>query len=402
MGVFGPSFCRFQFYLLISYCLCCWHFEGKTEKEERMEAPRQLDDYFDIVHDFLYKSFRDDCKLFLGLRSSHSTNIFLKSSKASDAAPSSVSTVHLSPRILIREDGSTYGKVKVAFDVKVPDVCVLQQKLLVGSDGKVIASVKAENIADGLDVSGKITANTIEPATRDESQLSAEYNKRDFYCSGTLTRNGFGSTGSAANFGAKFQDLMLGVGFVKNFFSAAESEQRDLAVSVAPDDVVHEDSQIYVGGGFHGKNWSFGGRLIRSRDLWSNAELSLFRKLAQSTAVACHYGFDLNVSKAHVTLGASQGVLLRLPALLSPRTCGASHASSASASSNSSASEESLWTEPIPLVAAMKADSYGNVLTTLRGVFNQTLHWGLVAKRNLCDVSSTWAFGLQLTMEESE
>lgn len=366
-----------------------------------MDTPTQLDDYFVMVHDFLYKSFRDDCKLFLALKSTHRSNISLSrqapaSSKEEEGggrtttSPSSSSNaaVSMSPRLHIREDGTSFGKVKMALKMNIPEVCDVHQKILVSTDGKATGSLQVDQLVEGLTVRGNVVVNTIAPATEDDSAFHAQFFKNDFYCSTAASRNGFGTTATGVHFGGRFQDLILGAGITRKFFSAEEADQRMLTMQAQQD----EDTQVYVGGGMHGKNWAFGGRLVRVNDLWNTAELAMFRKIEASTAVACAYGFDLAVSKAHLTLGASQGFSLRLPVVLLPRE----------KKSQSSNPEAPLWSNPIPLVGAVKGDSYGNVLATLRGVWNRSLEWGLVAKRNLCDPGSRWAFGVQLTMRDSE
>jgi hypothetical protein len=362
-----------------------------------MQTPTQLDDYFIMVHDFLYKSFRDDCKLFLALKSTHRSNISLSRQQTSaggkdqaDAATvsslssSSNAAVSLSPRLHIREDGSSFGKVKMALNMAIPEVCDVQQKILVGTDGKASGSLQVDQLVDGLTVRGNVVVNTIAPATEDDSAIHAQFFKNDFYCSTAVSKNGFGTTATGVHFGGRFQDLILGAGITRKYFSAEEADQRMLTMQVQQD----EDTQVYVGGGMHGKHWAFGGRLVRVNDLWNTAELAMFRKIEASTAVACAYGFDLGVSKAHLTLGASQGFSMRLPLVLTPRE----HTQCISAQ---------FWSNPIPLVGAVKGDSFGNVLATLRGVWNRSLEWGVVAKKNLCDPGSQWVFGLQLTMRDA-
>lgn len=379
-----------------------------------MDPPAQLDDYFVIVDDFLYKSFRDDCKLFFALRSSQNSVISLKPRESSASAPQSpkkkkfegqsqkgavatINTVRLSPRLLIREDGSTYGKVKIALNMNIPDMCDLKQKLVVGSDGKARCSVDVEGVVEGLTVRGTAEVNTIAPATEDESSLVAEYFKKDFYCTGVVNRNGFGSTGTGAHFGAKFHDLILGVGLTRKYLTDSELVQRELTV-IGPQD---EDSQLYVGGGFHGNNWSFGARMIRANDLWSSAQIAMFRKIANSTAVACAYGFDLSCSRAHVTLGASQGFNLRIPNIFSPfeaqsaETTGKAEGKEATTPSPS-------WMITVPFVGALKADSFGSVFGTIRGVFNKNIQWGIVAKKNFCDANSNVHFGFNITFEDDQ
>jgi hypothetical protein len=366
-----------------------------------METPKQLDDYFVMVHDFLYKSFRDDCKLFLALKSTHRSNISLSQQQSSaattskkggdgeatSASSSSNAAVSLSPRLLLREDGSSFGKVKMALNMNIPEVCDVSQKIIVDTDGKASGSLQLKELIDGLKIRGTIVVNTIAPATEDDSAIHAQFFKNDFYCSTAASKNGFGTTATGVDFGGRFQDLILGAGITRKFFSAEEADQRMLTMQHQQD----EDTQVYIGGGMHGKNWAFGGRLVRVNDLWNNAELAMFRKIEASTAVACAYGFDLGVSKAHLTLGASQAFSLRLPVMLVPRDY----------PPLSHNGPQPIWTSPIPLVGAVKGDSFGNVLATLRGMWNNSLEWGIVAKKNLCDPTSRWSLGVQLTMQDA-
>lgn len=367
-----------------------------------MKTPTQLDDYFVMVHDFLYKSFRDDCKLFLALKSTHRSNISLSrqpsptqtdadskradSTSATSAASSSNAAVSLSPRLLLREDGSAFGKVKMALNMNIPEVCDVSQKILVDTDGKATGTLQLKELIEGLKIRGTVVVNTIAPATNDDSAIHAKFFKNDFYCSTAASKNGFGSTATGVDFGGRFQDLILGAGITRKYFSAEEADQRMLAMQIQQD----EDTQVYIGGGMHGRNWAFGGRLVRVNDLWNTAELAMFRKIEASTAVACAYGFDLGVSKTHLALGASQAFSLRLPVMLLPREY-------PPASHNG---QQPIWTSPIPLVGAVKGDSFGNVLATLRGMWNNSLEWGIVAKKNLCDPASQWSLGLQLTMRD--
>lgn len=363
-----------------------------------MEPPRQVEDYFRVVHDFLYKSFRDDCKVFFGLRSTHRTHIEtspaeLSTSEVASPQPLSkpvLSEVQMSPRVLIREDGSTYGKLKVALKLHVPQHGDIEQKLTVGSDGKAIGSLYLDQFIEGAKVGGRVALNAIAPATEDESTIEAKIGRGDFYGSVALNRNGFGSTATIVHVGAKFQALILGVGHTRRQYSLGEADQRAVSLTGPPlSGPVDHDTQTYVGGGFHGKSWTFGGRLIRVNDLWSCADLALFRKLSPSTAVAVAYGFDMSVSKAHVTLGASQGLWVRLPALLSMQQ-----------PSQTQVSGGSFATVLTPFVFGVKADSYGNVLTTLRGFLAPHVQLGVVLKRNLCDANSAWGLGVSLLLDE--
>lgn len=365
-----------------------------------MEVPATLNDYFTVVDDFFRKTFRDDVRLFMALKSRQYSesilgdNIFAAGADAasatapvsraeavrSSASESSLQRNYLliSPRMILRRDGSALGKVKVAYEFDVPRICRMQQGLTLTSNGVVASTSKFEKLMDGLTAAVGFSANTIAPPTQDVTTGRLHYQRGDKYASLGYQRNGFGSSNIVVDCGITFFNLLLGGGLERQRLSYAEHR-----------DGPEQFGVMYVGTGFTGVNWSIAAKLTRSSDAWSNARLSMLQRLSATTAVACNYQFDLAASVAKVSVGCTQGIQLRLPAMVS-------------SSSKPATAPESMspgWTTPVPLVLACKAESDGLCCATIRGLFHNTIRWGFIVQKNMLVETSPVRYGFTLTME---
>ncbi|KPA82394.1 putative mitochondrial hypothetical protein [Leptomonas pyrrhocoris] len=396
-----------------------------------MEAKETLNDYFTVVDDFFRKTFRDDCRLFMSMKSrQYSESILgvnmlgkdaaLLSADVSSLTPSSPPTprrtspaatasgpsataaaaeerarsekpptpitsfLSISPRMWLRRDGSALGKVKVAYEFDVPRVCRLQQALSMNSLGAVTAVGKVKELIEGLTAGVRVCVNTIAPASEDVTSGHIHYQRGDKYSSLRYQRNGLGSSDLLVDCGITFFNLLLGAGFERRQLSFLEQRDGPGQLDV-----------MYAGAGFTGVNWSLAAKMIRSSDAWSNAHVAILQRLSPTTAVACQYNFDLAESVAKVSLGCMQGIQIRFPTLVQTRS-GAARTSGLPAEPNAVAAS---WTALVPLAVAAKAESDGNCCATARGLFNKSIRWGVVARKNMLDESATWKYGLTLSME---
>ncbi|KPI85936.1 hypothetical protein ABL78_5020 [Leptomonas seymouri] len=395
-----------------------------------MDTQGTLNDYFTVVDDFFRKTFRDDCRLFMAMKSRQYSESILganmfgkdaallsadipritpsspplapaahaeKSSEPSAGAaaavehgPCDTSPTHIanflsiSPRMFLHRDGSAMGKVKLAYEFDVPRVCRLQQSLSMNSHGAVTAVGKVKELVDGLTAGVRVSVNTIAPASEDVTSGQIHYQRGDKYSSLRYQRNGLGSSDLLVDCGITFFNLLLGAGFERRQLSFLEQRESPGQMDV-----------MYAGAGFTGVNWSIAAKMIRSNDAWSNAHVAILQRLSPTTAVACQYKFDLAEAAATVSLGCTQGIRLRFPTLIQTRS------STARASTSPPGTDAVMpsWTAPIPLVIAAKAESDGNCSATVRGFFNNSIRWGLVAHKNVLNESAPVKYGLTLSME---
>ncbi|CCW60709.1 unnamed protein product [Phytomonas sp. EM1] len=296
-----------------------------------MEAPTTLDSYFSIVDDFFRKSFRDESIVVLALKtkqvSSLSANDKLFSGKQEDTvvvdrrldaskpfsqeiaaheeAPPSASTSVLtfSPRMFLNRDGKALGKVKLSCIFDVPRVCRAAQSLVLNSDGVVMGKTELRELLEGLVVRGRISVNTIAPASEDVTALNVQYRRNDFYYSTGYQRNGLGSSNLLVSSGTTFFNILAGAGFEHQRLSYLEQQ----------DGGPEQFGVMYAGVGFTGVDWYVGAKMTRTTDSWSGVRLALMQKLSPATLVACAYHFDMVESRANVCLGFSQGLSLRVP-----------------------------------------------------------------------------------------
>lgn len=387
-----------------------------------MEAQSTLNDYFTVVDDFFRKTFRDDCRLFMAMKSRQysesvlGVNMFRKDAAllsaevprathraahsddkpnaVSDAAGAAAGTpdspgtsianfLSISPRMFLRRDGTAVGKVKVAYEFDVPRVCRLQQALAMNSLGAVTAVGKVKDVVEGLTAGVRVCVNTIAPASEDVTSGHVHYQRGDKYSSLRYQRNGLGSSDLLVDCGITFFNLLLGAGFERRQLSFLEQREGSGQMDV-----------MYAGAGFTGLNWSIAAKMIRSNDAWSNAQVAILQRLSPTTAVACQYNFDLAEAAAKVSLGCTQGIQLRLPTLVQTR-----NSSGTSSSHVLGDGVVPSWTASVPLVVAAKAESDGNCSATVRGLFNKSIRWGVVARKNMLDEAASTKYGLTLSME---
>lgn len=369
-----------------------------------MEAQSTLNDYFTVVDDFFRKTFRDDCRLFMAMKSRQysesilGVNMFAKDaallsadvpvappSSAAAGAPgipaspsaSTANFLSISPRMFLRRDGTALGKVKMAYAFDVPRVCRLEQALSLNSQGAVTAVGKVREIIEGLTAGVRVCVNTIAPASEDVTSGHIRYQRGDKYSSLRYQRNGLGSSDLLVDCGITFFNLLLGAGFERRQLSFLEQRDGPGQMDV-----------LYAGAGFTGVNWSIAAKMIRASDAWSTAHVAILQRLSPTTAVACQYNFDLAESAAKVSLGCTQGLQLRLPTLVQTR-------------GNAAADDRVVpaWTTPVPLVIAAKAESDGGCSATVRGFFNNSIRWGVVARTNVLEEKAAVQYGLTLSME---
>ncbi|KAG5493284.1 hypothetical protein GH5_02026 [Leishmania sp. Ghana 2012 LV757] len=394
-----------------------------------MEAPRTLNNYLSLVDDFFRKTFRDDSCLFVALKSRQysesilGVNMFAKdaaavsadallttamepaSKRASPATPSVTETprthvsnfLSISPRMALHLDGSAEGKMKVAYEFEVPRVCRLQQALTLNNRGTVTVMGNVNELVEGLTAGVRASVNTIMPASEDVTFCRIHYQRGDKYSSLGYQRNGLGSSNLLLDCGVTFFNLLLGAGFERRQLSFLEQREGSPQLDV-----------MYVGAGFTGVNWSIAAKMVRSNDAWSSARMAMLQRLSPTTAVACQYNFDLVEGVAKVSLGFTQGIQLRVPTLIRTKNAAlvttSAFGSAPSSPSAPQVTEGALpmipaWSTAVPLVVAAKAESDGNCSATLRGLFNNTIRWGLVARRNLLDRTSVVKYGVTLSME---
>ncbi|KAH9577439.1 hypothetical protein LSM04_005739 [Trypanosoma melophagium] len=358
-----------------------------------MNSPSKLNDFFGIVDDFFKKTFRENTHIFLAVKSTQFSESFpgkqLFFSTDSETPTSNENSnsevavtetrktpnyMSFSPRLILNRDGSGFGKIKLGCGLRIPHVCHFEQGLILTNGGVVSTNVKLSDLVDGLVLKGRVLVNTIAPASRDVSTATIDYHCRDFYSSLGYQRNGLGSSDLLVDFGTKFFNLLAGAGFERQKISYLE--QHDAAAQM---DV------LYAGLGFSGLHWSIGAKMVRANDVWSNARVAFYQRMAPSTSVACAYNYDLPAAQAHVSLGFSQGFRLRVPTILQQRV------------------EEQVdeWTAILPFVGAVKVESNGTCAMTIRGVFNGVVRWGLIAHKNLLIDKDPIRYGLTISMESS-
>ncbi|RNF07054.1 putative suppressive immunomodulating factor [Trypanosoma rangeli] len=357
-----------------------------------MNPPSKLGDFFGVVDDFFKKTFRDDSQVFLAVKSRQYSESFpgkqlfftipQTSSQASGeshtpeeaATMSSKKTNYMtfSPRLVLNNDGTAFGKVKLGCGLHIPRVCRFEQGLTLTNKGVVSTELKLIDILEGLELKGRIAVNTIAPASEDVSVATIDYQRRDFYTSLGYQRNGLGSSDLLLDCGTKFFNLLLGAGFERQQLSYLEHQDASAQMDV-----------LYAGLGFTGVNWSIGAKMVRANDAWNTARVAFYQRMAPSTMVACGYNFELSESRAHLSLGFSQGFRLRVPTILQQR------------------SEEQVdaWTAILPFVGAVKAESDGVCAATLRGIFNGVVHWALIARKNVLHGASPVRYGVTISME---
>ena len=395
-----------------------------------MEFQNTLNDYFTVVDDFFRKTFRDDCRLFMAMKSRQysesilGVNMFRKDAAllsadvlptpSSSPPPNTASSpsvtkadasehvtgeraptpianfLSISPRMFLRRDGSAVGKVKVAYEFDLPRVCRLQQALSMNSLGAVTAVGKVKELVEGLTAGVRVCVNTIAPASEDVTSGHVHYQRGDKYSTLRYQRNGLGSSDLLVDCGITFFNLLLGAGFERRQLSFLEQREGPGQMDV-----------MYAGAGFTSVNWSIAAKMIRSNDAWANAQVAILQRLSPSTAVACQYNFDLAAAVAKVSLGCTQGIQLRFPTLVQTRSGGNSTSTSVNCAAHTSTSEAVMpsWTTPVPLVVAVKAESDGCCSATVRGLLNGSSRGGVVARQNVLDEAATIKYGLTLSME---
>ncbi|EKG05129.1 hypothetical protein TCSYLVIO_003802 [Trypanosoma cruzi] len=362
-----------------------------------MNPPSKLGEFFGIVDDFFKKTFRDDSRVFVAVKSRQYSESFpgkqlfftapppspLESGKTDAQTPATAQEtaaiaskkenyMTFSPRLTINKDGTGFGKVKLGCGLCIQRVCRFEQGLTLTSRGVVATNVKLIDLLEGLELKGRVSVNTIAPASEDVSVATIDYQRRDFYTTLGYQRNGLGSSDLLVDCGTKFFNLLVGAGFERQKLSYLEHHDASAQMDV-----------LYAGLGFTGVNWSIGAKMVRAHDAWNAARVAFYQRMAPNTMVACGYNFDLLESRAHLSLGFSQGFRLRLPTILQQR------------------SEEHLdeWTAILPFVGAVKAESDGVCAATIRGIFNGVIHWALIARKNVMLDKSPVQYGVTISME---
>ncbi|CCW66483.1 unnamed protein product [Phytomonas sp. Hart1] len=376
-----------------------------------MEAPVTLDSYFSIVDDFFRKTFRDESLVVLALKTTQVSSLsdkdklftgqpdnaevvnrkvhpFRLSSveTATAVAPSpsaSTNVLTFSPRMFLNHDGKALGKVKLSCLFDIPRVCRAAQSLMLNSDGVVMGKTELRELLEGLVVRGRVSVNTIAPASADVTALTVSYRRNDLYYSTGYQRNGLGSSNLLVSCGTTFFNILAGAGFEHQRLSYLEQREGDPG----------QLGVLYAGLGFTGVDWGVAAKMTRTTDAWSGVRLALMQRLAASTLVACAYDFDLVASRAHVTLGFSQGLPICVPNFARSAAVGARAGSTNGAYAP-------VWVTLTNWVLACKAESTGLCAATLRGWFNDAIRWGVVVQKNVLQKDSTLRFGLTLSMEK--
>eukprot|EP00796_Vickermania_ingenoplastis_P007337 gene7337-5171_t len=371
-----------------------------------MEPPKNLKEHFTVVDDFFKKTFRQDSALFIGLKTVQYADSAPLEEVAAAAAeaqapeggnavlsttqgPLVVKLPHrnkhtsgsnffaLSPRLQFLPSGEAVGKVKITCGVVVPKICQVEQGVLLSSNGMVTARLKVNELLEGLELGGHLSVNTLASAAADASVVNFSYQRSDMFTAVKYQLNGLGSSNVAVDFGSKFLNLLVGAGFERQNLSYIEQESG-----------AEKFDAMYVGGGFSGVNWSIGTKFTHTNGSWSNGRIAVLQKLKPSTTVACGYDLDIITSKAKVSLGFSQGVLLRLPHFLQP-----------SNPTYSNGRPPFSRMASVPLIVAFKAESDGSVSATLRSIFNNAIRFGIVVHQNLRSKKKP-QFGVVMTLEE--
>jgi hypothetical protein len=360
----------------------------------KMEQPQQLSDYFNIVSDFLDKTFRDDAKLFVSVKSSQrSTMQFFETNQADQLVPTprkkkaeaeegdkktpatgtTIHTVRFTPRMVLRNDGTSYGKLKLGCRADISNVCNLYQRMLIGTDGLTTFAMDVDNLVDGLQLKSKLSVNTIETANDDCTSAELKYKRKDFYVNCLVSRYGDGGVLKDFDFGARFYSLLAGFGF-RNFQRPWSND------GIPAEDVDYigatRNNRLFVGGGYSGTDWTFGGQLVRTDDAWCVAELALYHKVCANTSLACRYELDILGAVARLCIAFSQGIKVPLPSALGGGT--------------------------LPFVAAIKSESDGSVSGTLRGRVGRMMQWGIVARKNVMHHGSSPRFGFLVSLDNGE
>lgn len=431
------------------------------------EDTNTLKKHFAVVDDFFKKTFREECKFFIGLKttqradtskvsvfSSHDEDkvkgdrissvqkenasprgfvpspvlthakgpvlvalpVDKKNGRENTFAGGSSNFFAVSPRLQYFTSGETLGKLKLICGLTIPKMCHLEQDVALSSNGMIRGQMKVSDLMEGLKINARIGLNTITSAAEDASSLGFSYLRSDMFSSVLYQRNGLGSSNVAVDFGSKFLNLLVGAGFERSKLSFVEAESG-----------VEEIKAMYAGGGFTGLNWSIGAKCTHANGAWSNGRVAVMQKLRPSTTVACSYDLDMAKSFAIISLGFSQGMVLRLPHFLSPTNSSRWHSgaptfSGAPASVSSSTlisgasrrESENEYTRAngstlplvfplishVPLVFALKGESTGKVSATIRTIFNNSIRCGLVAHYNVLWKNSKPRLGVIISLEQ--
>lgn len=409
-----------------------------------MNTPTTLNQYFSTVDDFLKKTFRDDSRLFVAVKSRQnigyiherallpaknenvaksidatehiettpspvSSTVAPVESTSQDAPATSImdsgdvnynvvstdqtpavvlptvaytpqSYIYFSPRMSFDELGNALGKMKVSLGLRIPHICKVEQGLILNNMGIITSVTRVRELLDGLMLGMRMSVNAIAPASQDTISGTAFYRRRDFYSLLGYQRNNLGSSNLVFDFGSSYWNCLFGAGFERQQLSYYEQKDGSERFDV-----------MYGGVGFSDVNWSIGAKMVRTIDAWTNLRVSALQRLTPTTALACSYNFDITQSLANVTVGCSQGFRLCLPSLLQP--------SRLSTVCDAWTNGEGCWSTTLPFIIACKADTSGDCAGTLRAVFNDSVRWSVVVRKNMITPSSSFRYGFTLSTE---
>ena len=358
-----------------------------------MDKPQELGDYFSIVEDFLSKTFRDDCKLFFAIRSEQASTLRMSTSSATDTKSANNNTtlhhVRFSPRLFLFDDHATFGKLKIGAHTTIPQLCESIVNLVISSDGVTRAKVSLDEIqqVEGLSLNGSASYNFIESGSKDVVACAAKLLRKNFYAAAEVERNGLGSWAKGLELGTSFYNVIVGCGLRHRNVSLVEENHRALVDTHDSQIGSYEDQSLFIGAGMHGKNWSYGGRMLYRSEAWDALQFSMYRQVGKATSVACNYVLQLLDRNALVTVGAAQAFHLYLPSFLVPQ-------------SQADGNEKELSSKRVPFVGAVKGDTAGNVSFAVRGQLNGSLEWSVVARKNLLNEGEPFRYGVQLTLSD--
>jgi hypothetical protein len=367
-----------------------------------MQKPQELGDYFSIVEDFLSKTFRDDCKLFFAIRSEQASTLRMTSSASSSLNKqqadgdstnnnkNSATTLHnvrFSPRLFLFDDNATFGKLKIGAQTTIPQICESVVNLIISSDGVTRAKLSLDGMRiEGLSLDGSASYNFIESGSKDVVACAAKLLKKNFYAAAEVERNGLGSWSKGLELGTSFYNVILGCGLRHRSVSLVEEAHRTLSESQHDSQGDYEDQSLFIGAGMHGKNWSYGGRMLYRSEAWDALQFSMYRQVGKATSVACNYILQLLDRNALVTVGAAQAFHVYVPSFLVPQ--------------GEAGEQQQDRSTRVPFVGAMKGDTAGNVSIAVRGQLNSSLEWSVVAKKNVLNEGERFRYGVQLTLSD--
>ena len=346
----------------------------KDDGQQKIDVST-VDAYFSAVNDFFEKTFRDETKLFLSIRADQDGGPVLQhgtSTTGSSTAPSNSNSLFISPRLVINNDGSTYGKFKLGGKLDVDGMADVNLRVIVDTHGKITSKLDVDKTRfENIAFKGSVELNAIEPPSKDLVSVELEYKTVKGLFLRSQCNFSAAATKAAFESGIKYLNANVGMGLEREWANnSASGRVPTLRDSQDNGALYHNDGSgdqdgsgaagsLYVAAGIHGtlKNWCCGMRINREGNFWSRAEIGMIQKIRRDTFIGCHYFVDLFQPSSFLRLGVGTNVPLRLPFLLAP----------------------------YPLKVGFKATTSGDAALSFRGSWQDALWWGVTVRKNLVE-----------------